>query len=40
VKEQGEYVANKRHKVWVEYDEKGKLMKTYTFNAGILVSEK
>ncbi len=40
VKEEGEFVANKRHKAWKEYDESGKLVKTITFKAGIIVEEK
>jgi antitoxin component YwqK of YwqJK toxin-antitoxin module len=40
IKEQGEYVANKKHKEWKEFDETGKLIKTLKFQAGILISEK
>ena len=39
LKEQGEYVANRKHKEWKEFDEKGNLIKTYVFKAGILVEE-
>ena len=40
MKEQGEYIADKKHKDWVEYDEQGQVVKTYTFKAGILIEEK
>jgi uncharacterized protein len=40
IKEQGEYVANKKHKEWKEFDEEGKLVKSYMFNAGILQKPK
>ena len=40
LKEQGEYVAGRKHKEWKEFDEQGKLIRTFVFNAGILVEEK
>jgi len=40
IKEQGEYVANKKHKEWKEFDEEGTVVKTYVFRAGILIEEK
>ncbi len=40
IKEQGEFVANKRHKEWKEFDERGNLVKTTVFKAGIVVEEK
>ncbi|QLH31090.1 MAG: hypothetical protein HWD62_00375 [Cyclobacteriaceae bacterium] len=40
IMEQGEYVANKKHKEWKEFDEEGNVVKTYVFRAGILMEEK
>jgi antitoxin component YwqK of YwqJK toxin-antitoxin module len=37
IKEQGEYVADKKHKEWKEFDENGNPTRTLTFKAGILV---
>jgi antitoxin component YwqK of YwqJK toxin-antitoxin module len=40
MKEQGEYIADKRHKEWKEYDEQGQLKRTLLYRAGILVVPK
>jgi antitoxin component YwqK of YwqJK toxin-antitoxin module len=40
IKEQGEYIANKKHKDWKEFDENGKLTTTRVFRAGILIEPK
>jgi antitoxin component YwqK of YwqJK toxin-antitoxin module len=40
IKEQGSYVANKKHNEWKEYDEQGNVIKTLVFRAGILIEEK
>ncbi|MCI0750802.1 MAG: toxin-antitoxin system YwqK family antitoxin, partial [Flammeovirgaceae bacterium] len=36
IREQGEYIADRKHKEWKEYDEQGKLVTTFVFYAGIL----
>jgi antitoxin component YwqK of YwqJK toxin-antitoxin module len=40
VREQGEYIADKKHKTWTEYDEQGSVKSTLVFRAGILVPPK
>ena len=40
IKEQGEYVANKKHKEWREFDPEGKLIKIQNFRAGMLIEPK
>jgi antitoxin component YwqK of YwqJK toxin-antitoxin module len=37
IHEQGEYVADKKHKEWKIFDEEGNLIQTQVFKAGILV---
>ena len=39
IREQGEYVADKKHKEWKEFDETGALKKTLLYRAGILISK-
>src|SRR5690606_26999347 len=38
IKEQGEYVADKKHKEWKQYDETGKLVTTIIYKAGVVIN--
>jgi antitoxin component YwqK of YwqJK toxin-antitoxin module len=40
IKEQGEYIANKKHNPWKEYNEAGELIKTSIYKSGLLMEEK
>ena len=37
IKEQGHYIANKKHREWKHYHENGEVIKVEMFNAGLLV---